>query len=63
MADVEYSRTGQIVKGMQKAVARSKYAEDVYTNNHRSVWGSWYSMDSGQWGYACCHSTGELTYT
>ncbi|CEQ42294.1 SPOSA6832_04097 [Sporobolomyces salmonicolor] len=21
-----------------------------------SIWGSWYSMTTGKWGYACCHS-------
>lgn len=33
---------------------RSRYEEDVYTNNHTSVWGSFWS--NGQWGYKCCHS-------
>ena len=31
---VEYSRTGNIVRGQEKAVAKSKYEEDVYINNH-----------------------------
>ncbi|EAS01139.2 Pre-mRNA-splicing factor SLU7 (macronuclear) [Tetrahymena thermophila SB210] len=34
---------------------RSKYAEDIYINNHTSVWGSWFNDYLG-WGYACCHS-------
>lgn len=53
---VEYSRTGQLVKGQQKAAARSKYAEDVLLSNHTAIWGSFYDRDSKQWGFACCHS-------
>ncbi|PPQ99430.1 hypothetical protein CVT24_005237 [Panaeolus cyanescens] len=59
---VEYSRTGQVVKGREKAKARSKYPEDVYINNHTAVWGSWYDTSSGSWGYACCHSTLHVSY-
>ncbi|KXJ28703.1 Pre-mRNA-splicing factor SLU7 [Exaiptasia diaphana] len=39
---VEYSRTGRIVKGQEKAVMKSKYEEDVYPSNHTSVWGSYW---------------------
>ncbi|KAI0823636.1 pre-mRNA-splicing factor SLU7 [Trametes gibbosa] len=59
---VEYSRTGQVIKGRERAKTKSKYAEDVYVNNHTSVWGSWYDMTSGQWGYACCHSFIHMSY-
>jgi len=31
---VEYSRTGMVVKGQEKAVIKSRYEEDVYFNNH-----------------------------
>lgn len=41
---------------MEKAKARSKYQEDVYVNNHTSVWGSWFDRDASAWGYGCCHS-------
>ncbi|XP_015775272.1 PREDICTED: pre-mRNA-splicing factor SLU7-like [Acropora digitifera] len=51
---VEFSRTGKVIRGQEKAVAKSKYEEDVYTNNHTSVWGSYWQ--EGRWGYACCHS-------
>lgn len=51
---VEYSRSGKVVKGAEKQVIRSKYEEDVYINNHTSVWGSFWK--DGQWGYKCCHS-------
>lgn len=59
---VEFSRTGQVIKGKERAVARSKYPEDVYVNNHTGVWGSWYDPASGEWGYACCHSIVHLSY-
>lgn len=31
---VEYSRHGAVLKGQEKAIARSKYEEDVLINNH-----------------------------
>jgi pre-mRNA-processing factor SLU7 len=34
---------------------KSIYPEDVFLNNHSSVWGSWWK--EFQWGYACCWST------
>ncbi|CAN8100095.1 unnamed protein product [Discula destructiva] len=55
---VEYDEHG-LVKGAQRS-AKSKYAEDVYTNNHTSVWGSWWA--NFQWGFACCHSTIKNSY-
>nr|XP_023029926.1 pre-mRNA-splicing factor Slu7-like [Leptinotarsa decemlineata] len=51
---IEYSRSGKIIKGAEKEVIKSKYEEDVYINNHTSVWGSYWH--GGQWGYKCCHS-------
>ena len=56
---VEYDETGAI-KGAPKSEAKSKYAEDVYINNHTSVWGSWWK--DFQWGYDCCHSTIKNSY-
>ena len=56
---VEYDPSGT-VKGASKADAKSKYPEDVLTNNHSSVWGSWWA--NFQWGYACCHSTIKNSY-
>ena len=38
---MEYSRLGNIIRGQDKAVAKSKYEEDVHINNH-SV-SSWFS--------------------
>jgi pre-mRNA-processing factor SLU7 len=49
---VEYDRAGRIVKGQEKTVPKSKYEEDVFINNHTTVWGSWWK--DHQWGYKCC---------
>ena len=56
---IEYDESGAI-KGKAKQTARSKYPEDVYINNHTSVWGSWWS--NFQWGYQCCHSFVKNSY-
>lgn len=31
---MEYSRQGQVIKGNEKVIVKSKYEEDVYINNH-----------------------------
>ncbi|KPV77869.1 uncharacterized protein RHOBADRAFT_51669 [Rhodotorula graminis WP1] len=59
---VEYDRRGKVIKGMERAKAKSKYDEDVFPGNHQSVWGSWYNLSTGQWGYACCHSPIKGSY-
>lgn len=51
---VEYSRSGKIIKGMEKQKIQSRYEEDVYINNHTQVWGSYWN--GGRWGYKCCLS-------
>jgi pre-mRNA-processing factor SLU7 len=56
---IEYDEHGGI-KGAPKTKPKSKYKEDVYLNNHTSVWGSWWS--DFKWGYACCHSTTKNSY-
>jgi pre-mRNA-processing factor SLU7 len=50
------------VKGRERAKAKSKYDEDVLVGNHKSVWGSWYNVTTGEWGFACCHSTIKKSY-
>jgi pre-mRNA-processing factor SLU7 len=56
-AYVEYNREGKLIRGAApQVVIRTKYEEDVYTNNHTSVWGSYYNRARATWGYACCHS-------
>ncbi|XP_053975413.1 pre-mRNA-splicing factor Slu7 [Hylaeus volcanicus] len=57
---VEYSRYGKIIKGQDRQVIRSKYEEDVFPNNHTSVWGSFWQ--AGKWGYKCCHSFIKNSY-
>ena len=57
---VEYTRSGKIIKGQERQVIRSKYEEDVFPNNHTSVWGSYW--DAGHWGYRCCHSFIKNSY-
>lgn len=42
------------------SLPRSKYEEDVYINNHASVWGSWWK--DYQWGYKCCKQTIKNSY-
>mmetsp|Transcript_14537 Transcript_14537/g.45801 ORF Transcript_14537/g.45801 Transcript_14537/m.45801 type:complete len:664 (+) Transcript_14537:18-2009(+) len=59
---VEYSRDGRILKGRERAFAKSKYQEDVLTGNHSSIWGSWYDSASGKWGFACCHQALKSSY-
>lgn len=57
---VEYSRHGAVLKGLEKAVARSKYEEDVVINNHTCIWGSYWK--DGFWGYKCCRSMVKQSY-
>ena len=56
---VEYDEKGKI-KGQEPVKAKSIYPEDVFINNHTSVWGSWWKDFT--WGYACCHSTVKNSY-
>ncbi|GAA0140273.1 RNA splicing factor [Lithospermum erythrorhizon] len=58
--EVEYDRAGRVIKGQEMALPKSKYEEDVFINNHNSVWGSWWK--DHQWGYKCCHSTVRNSY-
>lgn len=50
----------QIVKVPERRIVRSKYEEDVYVNNHTSVFGSYWN--NGQWGYKCCHAFIKNSY-
>lgn len=54
---VEYSRDGRVIKGQERAMAKSKYMEDVHPGNHSSIFGSWYCTRTNAWGYRCCHAT------
>ncbi|KAG5456192.1 MAG: SLU7 splicing factor [Olpidium bornovanus] len=57
---VEYSMSGRVIKGQEKACAKSKYVEDEYPGNHTSVWGSYWA--DGKWGFRCCHQFGKNAY-
>ena len=56
---IEYDETGAI-KGAPKKATKSKYPEDIFNNNHTSVWGSWWH--NFDWGYACCFSIVRNSY-
>uniref|UniRef100_A0A182NND6 Pre-mRNA-splicing factor SLU7 n=1 Tax=Anopheles dirus TaxID=7168 RepID=A0A182NND6_9DIPT len=57
---VEYSRYGKIIKGQDKPIIRSRFEEDVYINNHTTVWGSYWN--NGCWGFKCCESMIKNSY-
>jgi pre-mRNA-processing factor SLU7 len=63
----EYSRDGRLLKGpagkANKMVAqKSKYEEDILTNGHTTVWGSFFHMGAFSWGYADDHSLIRNSY-
>jgi len=43
-------------------MVKSRYEEDVFDNNHTSVFGSWFEAKKGRWGYKCCKSTIKNSY-
>ena len=68
---VQYTKTGEIIKGVEEPKTLSRYPENgmtfiqnslilVYINNHTSVYGSWFK--DGSWGYACCHQFHKNSY-
>ncbi|CAH2051104.1 unnamed protein product [Thlaspi arvense] len=58
---VEYDRAGRIIKGQEvEMLPKSRYDEDVFTNNHTSVWGSWWKDQ--QLGYKCCKQSVRNSY-
>jgi pre-mRNA-processing factor SLU7 len=46
---------------LSKKTTGSRYEEDVFINDHLSVWGSWYNKLLG-WGYECCYATEKDSY-
>jgi pre-mRNA-processing factor SLU7 len=62
----EYDAQGRVKNLMPppestaRRAEKSMYTEDVFPNNHTSVFGSWWR--NFQWGYACCHSTTKQSY-
>ncbi|KAF4711828.1 mRNA splicing protein [Perkinsus olseni] len=60
---VEYDPVdGTVVKGTERALRKSKYLEDEHELNHSSVWGSWFDIAKGKWGYKCCKQTLRNAY-
>ncbi|EGC40297.1 hypothetical protein DICPUDRAFT_25406, partial [Dictyostelium purpureum] len=55
----EYSSSGKLIKGEERVI-KSKYDEDIYLNNHTSIWGSYW--ENGQWGFACCKQLVKNAY-
>ena len=52
----EYTITGKPVPIQnQSKKKKSRYEEDIFLNDHKSVWGSYFHEHFG-WGYACCYS-------
>ncbi|SCP05292.1 step II splicing factor, putative [Plasmodium ovale] len=39
-----------------KLYIKSKYNEDIFVKNHKSVYGSYYDVNEKKWGYKCCKS-------
>ena len=56
----EYDSSGRQIKGPKRPNVLSRYEEDVFRNNHSSVWGSYWK--NGHWGYKCCHSLEKVSY-
>ena len=52
----EYDLDGTV----KKQPGKSRYPEDVYINDHTSVWGSWWNQFLG-WGYTCCHNNLKMS--
>mmetsp|Transcript_1782 Transcript_1782/g.5053 ORF Transcript_1782/g.5053 Transcript_1782/m.5053 type:complete len:561 (-) Transcript_1782:668-2350(-) len=59
---VEYTPTGALRDGREKAVVRSKYEEDVHAHNHSCTWGSYFDRRTFRWGYADDHATTRNAY-
>jgi len=52
----EYTADGSLVLGGE-SIPKTRYEEDVLTNGHSTVWGSWYDIKEAKWGYKCCRIT------
>ena len=66
-AEQEYNRDGLAASSMtgkqKKQVAiPCKYEEDVFTNGHTAVWGSYFHKGAFKWGYADDHSLIKSSY-
>jgi len=59
---VEYTKSGTLRQGTERAVVKSKYEEDVHSNNHTCIWGSFFDRQTFRWGYADDHGTTRNAY-
>jgi len=58
----KYTPDGRVIETNLTNKSLSKYPEDVYLNNHTSVWGSYYSTDERKWGFKCCRQSIKQSY-
>lgn len=67
-AEQEYNRDGlaassaQAGKQKKRVAIPCKYEEDVFTNGHTAVWGSYFHKGAFKWGYADDHSLIKSSY-
>eukprot|EP00501_MAST-03F_sp_TOSAG23-6_P002003 GSMAST32.ASY1.ANO1.2088.1 assembled CDS len=61
---LQYNSEGRIIgqTTSTETIRRTKYEEDVLINNHKSVWGSWFDLETQEWGYRCCQQCVEKSY-
>jgi len=59
-AYIEYSEAGEVIKGQEKLVPKTKYIENRLESNHTQIWGSYWN--DGKWGFGCCHSMTRSAY-
>lgn len=59
---VEYSRDGRVIKGRERQYEKSKYEEDIMVGNHTSVWGSYFDVSTGKFGFKCCKQCMKNSY-
>lgn len=61
----EYTRDGRLMKGgvaVKQEALKSKYEEDILSNGHSTVWGSYFHKGAFRWGYADDHSLIKNSY-
>lgn len=61
---VEYSKTGQPVRAQNRLTAPTTGDKEkqLYDGNHAMPWGTYFDVDSGKYGYDCCHSLIRNSY-
>lgn len=58
----EYSLDGRSNAKPQMVAQKSKYEEDIFTNGHTTVWGSYFHIGAWSWGYDDDHSLMKSSY-